>query len=66
MPEILLNGKPHPTPAATIAQLLHELGLAGQAVAVEANQAIVPRREHAEAPLNDGDAIELVTLVGGG
>ncbi|XAM00566.1 sulfur carrier protein ThiS [Phycisphaeraceae bacterium D3-23] len=66
MPTITLNGEPHTTDAASIADLLKEQGLEGQAVAVELNQSVVPKREHADQPLQDGDHIELVTLVGGG
>lgn len=66
MPTITLHGQPHPTDATTVADLLQEQGLEGQAVAVELNQSVVPKREHADQPLKDGDQIELVTLVGGG
>lgn len=50
----------------TIAGLLEELGLGGKRVAVERNQAVVPRARHAETQLADGDRLELVTFVGGG
>lgn len=66
MPQITLNGEPHTTDAATVAELLQKQGLEGQAVAVELNQSVVPKREHPDQPLHDGDTIELVTLVGGG
>ncbi|MCH7797642.1 MAG: sulfur carrier protein ThiS [Planctomycetes bacterium] len=52
--------------ACTVARLLDELNLAGQPCAVEVNAAIVPRREHGERLLSDGDTVEIVTLVGGG
>ena len=52
--------------ATTVAELVEELGLAGQAVAVEVNRAIVPKRSHGETVLRPGDAVEVVTLVGGG
>lgn len=61
-----VNGESKKTDAATVADLLKELGLAGQAVAVEVNRDVVPKKQHREATLNDGDKIELVTLVGGG
>ncbi|MEM9415127.1 MAG: sulfur carrier protein ThiS [Planctomycetota bacterium] len=66
MPTLTLNGEPHTTDATTVADLLQEQGLAGQAVAVELNQSVVPKRDHADQPLQDGDTLELVTLVGGG
>jgi len=66
MKELRVNGEAKKTDAATVADLLKELGLEGQAVAVEVNQNVVPKKQHGEAPLNDGDTVELVTLVGGG
>ena len=51
---------------ASISDLLGELGLAGQPVAVEVNRSVVPKRRHDEHALADGDTIEIVTLVGGG
>ena len=50
----------------TIERLLDELSLAGQPCAVEVNTAVIPRHEHAERILSDGDSVEIVTLVGGG
>lgn len=61
-----VNGETKKTAAATVGALLEELGLAGQAVAVEVNQAVIPKKRHADTELSDGDRIELVTLVGGG
>lgn len=66
MKELQVNGEAKKTTAATVADLLQELGLAGQAVAVEVNQSVVPKKQHGDATLNDGDTVELVTLVGGG
>ncbi|MFN3168278.1 MAG: sulfur carrier protein ThiS [Phycisphaeraceae bacterium] len=66
MIELEVNGEPKKTDATTVATLIEELGLAGQAVAVELNHAVVPRQQHAETEINSGDKIELVTLVGGG
>ena len=50
----------------TIADLLAEMGLKPQQVAVEVNLDLVPRESHADHQLADGDAVEVVTLVGGG
>ena len=50
----------------TVAALLAELGLEPKHVAVEVNLQLVPRTRHAECLLNDGDQLEIVTLVGGG
>ncbi|MFN3990301.1 MAG: sulfur carrier protein ThiS [Erythrobacter sp.] len=63
---ITLNGDPRRTTAATIAELVRELELAPEKVAVERNGEIVPRSTLAEAPLEDGDKLEIVHFVGGG
>ena len=52
--------------AATLQELLGQLGLDARAVVVELNQRIVRRPELAATPLQDGDAVELVHFVGGG
>jgi len=64
---VIFNGQPRELPAdTTVAQLLVLLNLEPRHVAVEVNQAVGPRRSHAETVLCEGDAIEVVTLVGGG
>lgn len=63
---ITLNGAPHRTGADTIADLVRELELVPEKVAVERNGAIVPRSTLGEAPLNAGDVLEIVHFVGGG
>ena len=50
----------------TVWQLLQQLGLEGKPVAVELNQELVPRGQHAETTLQDGDRLEIVSLTGGG
>lgn len=64
--KLTLNGESRQTEARTVAGLIAELGLAGQAVAVEVNRQVVPRARHEQAALAEGDQVELVTLVGGG
>jgi thiazole synthase len=63
---ITLNGEPRRTQATTIAELVRELELAPEKVAVERNGEIVPRSTLDEAPLADGDTLEIVHFVGGG
>ena len=63
---ITLNGAPHRSAAATIADLVRELELAPEKVAVERNGEIVPRSTLANAPLAEGDRLEIVHFVGGG
>lgn len=65
--EIYVNGKPRAFDGAlTIAQLVEELGMAGQRIAVEVNQHIVPRSGHADRRLEPGDRVEIVHAIGGG
>lgn len=63
---ITLNGAPHRTGATTIADLVRELDLAPEKVAVERNGEIVPRSTLGEAALAEGDVLEIVHFVGGG
>jgi thiazole synthase len=63
---LVVNGEPRRSPAATVLGLVTELGLRPEKVAVERNGTIVPRSTHAEAPLADGDVLEIVHFVGGG
>jgi thiamine biosynthesis protein ThiS len=64
---IRLNGESHPVAlGASIADLVAGLGLPAEAVAVEVNRELVPRRRWGEHRLAAGDEVELVTLVGGG
>ena len=53
-------------PGANLQDLIVELGLKGDRVAIEHNGSIVPRAEWADAPLADGDRLEIVHFVGGG
>ncbi len=63
---ITLNGEPRQTIATTIAALVRELDLAPEKVAVERNREIVRRSTLEEAPVADGDTLEIVHFVGGG
>ncbi len=51
---------------STVAELLNELGVTQPHVAVEVNLEVIPRAQHRETLLTDGDRVEVVTLVGGG
>ncbi len=52
--------------APTITAILEFLKVPADAVAVEVNRTIVPRSTHDHHQLEDGDEIEVVTVVGGG
>ncbi|PIQ06979.1 MAG: thiamine biosynthesis protein ThiS [Nitrospirae bacterium CG18_big_fil_WC_8_21_14_2_50_70_55] len=53
-------------PGATVGDLLARLALDPQRVVVEHNRTILDRATGASQPLNDGDEVEIVALVGGG
>jgi thiamine biosynthesis protein ThiS len=65
--QITLNGESRELASGTtIAQLLAEMNIKSNAIAVEVNREIVSRERHEATPLNDGDTLEIVTFVGGG
>jgi sulfur carrier protein len=49
-----------------LAQLLEQQGYAQRRVAVEVNRSIVPKSQHGQHLLNDGDKVEIVHALGGG
>lgn len=63
---ITLNGERRQVSAATVAELLREIGLDTRKVAVERNEEIVPRSTYAAAALAPGDVLEIVHFIGGG
>ncbi|WP_100638043.1 sulfur carrier protein ThiS [Marinobacter salexigens] len=54
------------TKGATVSALLEKMALTGKRLAVEVNEDIVPRSQHVEFTLNDGDRVEVVHAIGGG
>ena len=69
---LVVNGEPvevsadSPPGEFSVRDLLVRLGYGETLVAVERNEAVVPRATHATATLHDGDRIEIVHFVGGG
>jgi len=65
---IRLNGEPRALTAVTVAALLAELGVQPErkGVAVARNGAVVPRSAWPEAPLADGDEIDIIHPAAGG
>lgn len=62
-----INGEPREVAdGCTIAALLELLEVRMKGVAVERNLQVVPRAEHPTTVLEEGDRVEVVTLVGGG
>lgn len=65
--QIQLNGEPRPfVEGQTLGDLVESLGLTGRRIAIEVNEEIVPRSQHAQMPLNVGDRVEIVHAIGGG
>ena len=64
---LTVNGETKNVPdGLTLAQLVRDLGLERNPIAVELNRQVVPRDRHGETRLAQGDRLEIVTLVGGG
>ena len=64
---ISVNGETRPvSPGATVSDLLRELGLNSDRVAIERNLQILPRAAWSETPVQPGDRYEIVQFVGGG
>lgn len=65
--QITVNGEPKKLDGSvTVTELLDLFGLKPKRVAVEVNEQLVRRANFGETTLNEGDRIEIVTLVGGG
>lgn len=64
--KVTLNGELRSTSATTLGALLLELDISTQGTAFEVNEEVIPRARVADWPIQDGDLIELVRLVGGG
>lgn len=65
--EITLNGRPHQIAGLiSIRELLLNLDLLEQKIAVEQNLEIVPRSDWASQNIKAGDRIEIIDFVGGG
>ena len=65
--KLTVNGEEKNVPdGQTLAQLVRELGLEKNPIAIELNRQVVPRDRHGETRLAEGDRLEIVTLVGGG
>jgi sulfur carrier protein len=65
--QIRLNGDPIECPAGlSLLQLLELRGYKPQLVVVEFNGEILPRALWADQPVREADAVEVVTIVGGG
>ena len=67
MLEFTLNGEARTLPEPlTVADLIDRLGYDRRRIAVEVNREVVPVAQQPAHRLASGDAVEIVTLVGGG
>ncbi len=65
--QIVINGERREIPdGLRMEALVQQLGLAGQRIAIEVNQELVPRSRFAEHVLRPGDRVEVIQAVGGG
>lgn len=64
---VRINGEPRELrEGLTLGELITELQLPAERLAVERNRAVVRRAHWAETLVTDGDQIEIVHFVGGG
>ena len=63
---IVLNGDTYETQAQSLAELVSELQLTGKRIAIEVNQQLVPKSQHANTAIHPQLHIEIVHAVGGG
>ena len=63
---LIVNGERRETKATRVDALLAELEYEGAHLAVAVNYDVVPRAKWADTPLNDNDAVEILTPRQGG
>jgi thiamine biosynthesis protein ThiS len=65
--QLIINGESREfAPLSTVAELLAQLGMKPDRVAVELNRDLVPRNRWASTQVSEGDKLEIVHFVGGG
>lgn len=63
---MIINGKEEPANRRTVSQVLRERNVPLSNVAVEMNDAILPKSQYETTVLTDADRLEIVSFVGGG
>jgi sulfur carrier protein len=64
---ISVNGRPRDVADdTTLGDLIAELGLRRDGIAIARNDDVVPRSAHEATALRDGDSIEIIAAVAGG
>jgi len=64
--QVILNGTSSTISATTLGVLVSELKLERRTIAIELNRCVIPRSEYPTTPLQEGDQIEVVHMIGGG
>ena len=65
--KLIINGEEREFPSlSSLSDLLAQLGMKPDRVAVELNRDLVPRTRWDSTPLSEGDKLEIVHFVGGG
>jgi len=66
--QIQINGEQREFPQSSISlsELIEELSLAPQRIAIELNKEIIRRDDWVSTNISDGDRVEIVQFVGGG
>jgi len=66
--QIQINGEQREFAQSTMAlsELIEQLSLAPQRIAIEVNRQIIRRVDWESTDINDGDRVEIVQFVGGG
>ena len=64
---VVVNGKElEMKNVATAEHLINQLNYQNQRIALEINEAIIPKSRHADFALRENDKIEIIKAVGGG
>jgi thiamine biosynthesis protein ThiS len=61
-----VNGEEYVTEKDTVAELLKEMGVVPERVAVEVNMTVIKKSAFGNFRLKEGDSVEIVYFVGGG
>jgi thiamine biosynthesis protein ThiS len=65
--KIQVNGEQRAIPVGmTVGQLLRDLQIGPERVAIELNLQIIDRREFDQRMLQEGDRVEIISFIGGG
>ncbi|SDJ65828.1 sulfur carrier protein ThiS [Ferrimonas sediminum] len=66
MIKLEVNGEPMAIDPMALSGLLTQLNQQQPGVAVAVNSRIVPRTQWAQTPLNDGDSVDIFSVIAGG